>query len=71
MKRQSQSSKTMIRIVKDYTEAKFLTLKAPSAAYAVCQGKPRVLHMKHSDGRRRFTDFEVKECFFQNKMYTI
>ena len=48
-----------------------LTLKAPSAAYAVCQGKPRVLHMKHSDGRRRFTDFEVKECFFQNKMYTI
>ena len=37
-----------------------LTLKGPNAAYAVCHGKPPVLHMKHPDGRQRFTDFEIK-----------
>ena len=49
----------------------FLTHEGPNATYAVCHGKARVLHMKQSDGRQRFTDFEVKEWFFQNKMYTI
>ena len=29
-----------------------------------------MLHMKHSDGRQRFTDFEIKECFIQNKICT-